>query len=1629
MYVLCLAALAVMIAPVFQQMYTIPETTEAEERPNNEHFFSQRDNNSQTTTDAWLTLELLSWQGNSSTTWDTDGTDIDPQFQVCIDLDGDLDGISPRCEWTQIWNNTLALSNAWNTTFDLVEENHLLNISIECWDNDDDTDEWNNGPDACDMNPADDEWRLYYEVNWSNITTQTFSGDGSLGNDTQWGNAESTWKVTITYYGDEDNDMISDNIDFCRETSHGDEVDELGCSVFQYDWDGDGLSNSVDSCPTIDSEFCYAIGDYIKTHTFPFSTSGFNPPMSHVFSAQSWDISPDGRYAVSLVETASGGNILYAMLTTDLESGQTNYFGRQSMPDIEKQRLKFSPDGKFLVRHQTDYAYFYTVEEYTTEGFFENTNRISIKNYCLETTGHLPSSHTTGLTFTKNSEYVKFKVRCGNNVAEEEILVNVSNLEFVSDVEVSSEESGGFFNGYETFWTESKQIDINGTMVRQVTDPEHGFTVIRNGESLMVPTEKEVIQFSSTDDGNFLFVMSADRTHTTYADTHNETLEIYDLRTGQSLELDSPTETYNWDYPPERSMLNSGKISSNGLRIVVDYDGAWHVYERDQDRDSFVDSDDLCFDTTNNLEVNDRGCALYQLDNDEDGIPDAVDECPFTPTGDEIGVTGCSLIDDDNDTINDDEDQCLDTASNLQVDDNGCALYQLDSDGDGVSDASDECLNTPENDAVKVNGCSFVDGDSDTIDDDEDKCPNTPIGETVGLTGCSSSQLDADSDGIYDLSDYCPYTAANSTVDVNGCATDDIIDFDSDSDGIRDSIDQCDSSSGVVVDDSGCQISVSSSTEELDDGLNDGIWLASCCFGLLFALLICYFGWHYYDTKQFSWAIILNLVILFIIIFSWSSLLKLSYNEEHAFQCPDGTIVTYGDSRDARGESNMESLEEFLANPPPEWCEESIVWLDELTDQYAYSHLAIVAGIFTIPNAILVYFQKSTGPFGVSLLNHKKSSSLSTSWYKREEFWKGLMILSAIASVIIFALLPIGPIESDVDDIPGSSFLMNWACDEDENITECRTDDSGYVNTPAEEYRLSLIVHFIMALMCFIVAAILVGIDEDNWLTILFGGCSAIVGFFMALFWLYGTLALTIHQIIVGNIFYLINLIVLVVSITGLSTNTFSFLWDKKEDSAMRSMFTEYFENLDAEPHKTKPKQVKGNTSRHGKGKIDHEQIKRLVRQYSDNKVVLQNYIHNSLPEPKESSLMNAIRHRRSEYEKELQSKPKSLREQGSVTYLDKDPIPDDDDEWDDDDEIDIGSYIGLVLEDEEVFGTIIEFDDDEGLVTIEEDGTGDLVTGYQDDMFLEDYFTDNKLNKQGRNNTQSAQIKTKIKPVDTDFLNSSKGEKQPIPSKPIITEDSQGVITRTTSFSVVRIDKISQIVEKTPTRDDLNQMFIDEITTMKALDDKNIEVGLIDYELGNAPKIVTRYFGSHKLGDVIATANDRGKKILISELIRKVNKIHGAGWVHRDLKPDNIMVDKRPKGDHRFAEIIDYGIAMKINRRQKELHNTAGTVFFGHRSQKDTNFNASTGQDWFAMARIIALIIRATDIETLDAEINMSMNGLNLEKELAAVGFNDDQVNILQSMISLATQHNCQENDIINKLSNLGKQLNNKFQ
>jgi len=71
----------------------------------------------------------------------------------------------------------------------------------------------------------------------------------------------------------------------------------------------------------------------------------------------------------------------------------------------------------------------------------------------------------------------------------------------------------------------------------------------------------------------------------------------------------------------------------------------------------------------------------------------------------------------------------------------------------------------------------------------------------------------------------------------------------------------------------------------------------------------------------------------------------------------------------------------------------------------------------------------------------------------------------------------------------------------------------------------------------------------------------------------------------------------------------------------------------------------------------------------------------------------------------------------------DEDDVEEDEDqeeEESDDDDIDIGSWVGLDIDGDEFFGEIIEFDDDEGTVTIETED-GEEIIGYQDEMFLDD--------------------------------------------------------------------------------------------------------------------------------------------------------------------------------------------------------------------------------------------------------------------------------------------------------------------
>lgn len=275
-----------------------------------------------------------------------------------------------------------------------------------------------------------------------------------------------------------------------------------------------------------------------------------------------------------------------------------------------------------------------------------------------------------------------------------------------------------------------------------------------------------------------------------------------------------------------------------------------------------------------------------------------------------------------------------------------------------------------------------------------------------------------------------------------------------------------------------------------------------------------------------------------------------------------------------------------------------------------------------------------------------------------------------------------------------------------------------------------------------------------------------------------------------------------------------------------------------------------------------------------------------------------------------------------------------------------------------------------------------------------------------------------------------------PLNSLPVVTEkprtvtvDSKGITTIETGFSKVTLNKLTTEVTKIPQGVEQHPMFIQEIQSMVHLEAKGYDVGLIDYDDGASPKIVTRYMGPSKLSEHYKTLSVRGKKNMIEELVEHIAHIHKCGMVHRDLKPDNILVDARPRdGNHQFDAIIDYGIAMKINRRQSESYNTAGTKFFGHSSQKDPDFKASTGQDWFSLARIFALILRGVDIDSLDAEIQMSQTGLEMSSTISTLGFDESIVQSISELIVLATDPNCEDNATIGKLAKVGKALSKKL-
>ena len=725
--------------------------------------------------DAWLRIELISWSANDSVEWDNGGGLPDPIFKICVEADGDnLDCIN-----TPTWENQLTLNNSWNYSMDIPDNSNILNITIECEDNDAFND------DECDMNSDVNYWRLYAEYNWSATPPLTISGDGDDDDDVTWKNAASTWKFTIAGYGDEDGDGITDNLDICHGTKTGEQLlndtNMTGCSWGQWDLDGDGIISQEDANP-FDANIGKVIGgsrEFEKANLGQYYECR-NAEPSSIDQWPESESATGGKVPLALFVNHQTMNNFCDYLNESSNAGNSDHIypatkfldiGNDSIVRVEGNSLGWSTAQK----NAASSPLIHRLTDLTSERDCQ-TAIVSL---------HDPNHEILTLNYT-TWEQDSTQIRC------------------YEDQFVNGDEPNLRYSDWESHIGTFGDFDGNG-----VLDFVHGVydqCVIYLGISenpLIFHNPIELPQLNNhcingpiasadfDNDGfddivtqNYVIFMSDDMNPTIF------------LLPGSSSGNDHYTSIIDYDSDGDLDIIN--RRCTYGFRDIC-YQDIWvNSWFPDEDSDGVEDSLDLCFDTGSEEIVDSFGCSAAQKDTDNDTVTDNIDLCPSTNPS-------------------------------LDVDESGCAEQQLDDDNDGINNAIDECPGTPEGDLVNVRGCSFedsqdLDSDNDGVLDSEDACPNTPADVTVDSIGCDldgnqTPDTDSDGDGVYDSLDDCANTPFGATVDFTGCP------MDSDSDGVYDGIDECPSSNNPSpsdmdksseVDSTGCFIDAAGSESDSD---------------------------------------------------------------------------------------------------------------------------------------------------------------------------------------------------------------------------------------------------------------------------------------------------------------------------------------------------------------------------------------------------------------------------------------------------------------------------------------------------------------------------------------------------------------------------------------------------------------------------------------------------------------------------------------------------------------------------------------------------------------------------------------------------------------------------------------------
>ena len=833
--------------------------------------------------DAWLHIELISWTANQTVEWDNNDGLPDPQFRICIEADGD----NVDCINSPTWENQWSLNNSWNYSLDIPDHSNILNITIECEDNDAFND------DECDMNSELNEWKLYAEYNWSATPTLTVTGNGDGdGNDT-WNNAASTWKFSIDGFGDEDGDGVSDNIDKCSDTQSGSVLLNQsiypGCSWLDLDNDLDGILNSEDSDHY----------NYFKGKDTENSLSDIQNLIDAEWMSIGTQINEQGSNSLTNLNLLMYENNSYAMLATGIVHVQTGDYtkyeeiicgnlptdgectpwsGQYSQRD--KHSFDYDGDGNLDIITDGEIYSYHLGKFWRTDVDHDSCSNFAgiylwydldfdgtVERYCTVSAG---GGNQKLLDSTcKEIQDLKFEP-----TSEHWILVCVKNSinQNTYDVYIDSYSKNGTLISSEIIQNSLQEngilthtlldIDQNGNLDLLYGDnPAHFCLNIKSTLNYNIGCQSLEWESPWGYVSNFEEIFYTDFNGDGYTDIG---LEQGIIQISESEIIHK--KLFDFDFYVGKNLFGStyADIDEDGdYDFIAVADGYLKAKINpaisDNDKDGIQDSDDLCMNSPTDEIVNLTGCSESQIDEDQDGVFNSEDICQNTPTGQVVDFEGCSDYqkDSDSDGIVDALDECEDTQSGDVVNFRGCSTEEsTDADGDGVVDSEDVCPSTRPGYPVLENGCPDEESLEVDLDGDGYSGPYSKIlfvqsGDAFPLD--PTQWFDEDNDGYGDNPspannyDACPNTKSGASVNAFGCSDeqldsdydgvsnaedafpyDQYEQYDADNDGIGDNSDQCSDSIVSNVDSTGCSQSQLDSASAGSDG-DAMLGFMTCC--------------------------------------------------------------------------------------------------------------------------------------------------------------------------------------------------------------------------------------------------------------------------------------------------------------------------------------------------------------------------------------------------------------------------------------------------------------------------------------------------------------------------------------------------------------------------------------------------------------------------------------------------------------------------------------------------------------------------------------------------------------------------------------------------------------------------------